>query len=193
MSKRLHLTPRQKTELIDIILARDGHYRCFYCHKRFANVSECWLEHLNDDRTDNRPDNIVFSCKSCNVKKQHDKSMRVQAREKLRVNELSKYVRDWKELQKFQVQSSEAVVINTTNCEITEQWLEDKLQGAIRFVTLKEALDAITFECKDKTGHGSQQSIRNYIDMLTSSAPKAPFEKRKLDGKWYIRRKQNPY
>jgi hypothetical protein len=84
-------------------------------------------------------------------------------------------------------------VINQSNCDITFQWLDRRLvpDREVRLkILLKEAVDAITFECKDKTGYGSQQSIRNYIDYLTSSAPKAPFEIFKLDNKRYIRRKQ---
>ena len=193
MSKRLHLTPRMKRELVDIIIARGDAYSCFYCHYDFKNIEECWLEHLDDDRTNNTPDNIVFTCRSCNVKKQHDESMRVQAREKLRVNQMMNYVRDWKELQKLQKESSEAVAINESNCNTTIEWLERRLvidSETSMTVLLKEAVDTITFECKDKTGHGSQQSIRNYIDYLTSSAPKAPFEIFKQDNKRYIRRKQ---
>ena len=193
MSKRLHLTPAQRRQLTDIIIARGDSYRCFYCHYVFENVKECWLEHLDDDRTNNTPDNIVFTCRSCNVKKQHDESMRVQAREKLRVNQMMNYVRDWKELQKLQKESSEAVAINESNCNTTIEWLERRLvidSETSMTVLLKEAVDTITFECKDKTGHGSQQSIRNYIDYLTSSAPKAPFEIFKQDNKRYIRRKQ---
>ena len=104
------------------------------------------------------------------------------------------YVRDWKELQKLQKESSEAVAINESNCNTTIKWLERRLvidSETSMTVLLKEAVDAITFECKDKTGHGSQQSIRNYIDYLTSSAPKAPFEIFKQDNKRYIRRKQH--
>jgi len=183
-----------KRELVDIIIARGDAYSCFYCHYDFKNVEECWLEHLDDDRTNNTPDNIVFTCRSCNVKKQHDESMRVQAREKLRVNQMMNYVRDWKELQKLQKESSEAVAINESNCNTTIKWLERRLvidSETSMTVLLKEAVDTITFECKDKTGHGSQQSIRNYIDYLTSSAPKAPFEIFKQDNKRYIRRKQH--
>lgn len=194
MSKRLHLTPRMKRELVDIIIARGDAYSCFYCHYDFKNVEECWLEHLDDDRTNNTPDNIVFTCRRCNVKKQHDESMRVQAREKLRVNQMMNYIRDWKELQKLQKESSEAVAINESNCNTTIKWLERRLvidSETSMTVLLKEAVDTITFECKDKTGHGSQQSIRNYIDYLTSSAPKAPFEIFKQDNKRYIRRKQH--
>ena len=194
MSKRLQLTPRMKRELVDIIIARGDAYSCFYCHYDFKNVEECWSEHLDDDRTNNTPDNIVFTCRSCNVKKQHDESMRVQAREKLRVNQMMNYVRDWKELQKLQKESSEAVAINESNCNTTIKWLERRLvidSETSMTVLLKEAVDTITFECKDKTGHGSQQSIRNYIDYLTSSAPKAPFEIFKQDNKRYIRRKQH--
>ena len=193
MSNRLHLTPNQRRELTDIILARGDSYCCFYCQYEFKNIKECWLEHLDDDRTNNTPDNIVFTCRSCNVKKQHDESLRVQAREKLRVNQMMNYVRDWKELQKLQKESSEAVAINESNCNTTIKWLERRLvidSETSMTVLLKEAVDTITFECKDKTGHGSQQSIRNYIDYLTSSAPKAPFEIFKQDNKRYIRRKQ---
>ena len=179
--------------MTDIILARGDSYRCFYCHYEFKSVQECWLEHLNDDRTDNNPDNLVFTCRKCNSKKQHDESMKVQAREKLRVNQLMNYVRDWKELQKLQTHSTEQIDINESNCNTTVQWLEERLPlGTSNTVLLKEAVDTITFECKNKTGHGSQQSIRNYIDYLTSSAPKAPFEIFKgEDGKRYIRRKQH--
>ena len=191
MSKRLHLTPNQRRQLTDIILARGDAYSCFYCNYDFKNIRECWLEHLDDDRTNNTPDNIVFTCRSCNVKKQHDESMRVQAREKLRVNQMMNYVRDWTELQKIQKESSEAVAINESNCNTTIKWLEERLPlGSSNTVLLKEAVDTITCECKYNTGHGSQQSIRNYIDYLTSSSPKAPFEIFKLDNKRYIRRKQ---
>ena len=192
MSNRLHLTPKQRRELTDIIVARGDPYCCFYCHYEFKNVKECWLEHLDDDRTHNNPDNIVFTCRRCNAKKLHNESMRVQAREKLRVNQIMKYVRDWKELQKLQKEPSEAVAINQSNCDTTVQWLEERLPlGSSNIVLVKEAVDTITFECKDKTGYGSQQSIRNYIDYLTSSAPKAPFEIFKQDNKRYIRRKQH--
>jgi hypothetical protein len=192
MSNRLHLTPKQRRELTDIIVARGDPYCCFYCHYEFKNVKECWLEHLDDDRTHNNPDNIVFTCRRCNAKKLHNESMRVQAREKLRINQMMKYVRDWKELQKLQKEPSEAVAINQSNCDTTVQWLEERLPlGSSNIVLVKEAVDTITFECKDKTGYGSQQSIRNYIDYLTSSAPKAPFEIFKQDNKRYIRRKQH--
>ena len=191
MSNRLHLTPKQRRELTDIIVARGDEYCCFYCHYEFKNVKECWLEHLDDDRTNNNPDNIVFTCRNCNVKKQHDESLRVQAREKLRVNQMMNYVRNWKELQKLQKESSEAVAINESNCNTTIKWLEERLPlGSSNTVLLKEAVDTITCECKYNTGHGSQQSIRNYIDYLTSSSPKAPFEIFKQDNKRYIRRKQ---
>ena len=192
MSNRLHLTPNQRRQLTDIIIARGDSYLCFYCHYVFENVKECWLEHLDDDRTNNTPDNIVFTCRRCNVKKTHDESMRVQAREKLRVNQMMNYVRDWKELQKLQTHSTEQIDINKSNCDITLQWLEEELPlGESNRVLLKTAVDTITFECKDRTGHGSQQSIRNYIDYLSSSAPKAPFEIFKFDHKRYIRRKQH--
>jgi hypothetical protein len=116
----------------------------------------------------------------------------MKAEEKLRHNESLEYVRDWKELQKLQKEPSEAVAINQSNCDTTVQWLEERLPlGSSNIVLVKEAVDTITFECKDKTGHGSQQSIRNYIDYLTSSAPKAPFEIFKQDNKRYIRRKQH--
>ena len=192
MSDRLHLTPKQRRELTDIILARGDPYRCFYCHYEFKNVKECWLEHLDDDRTHNNPDNIVFTCRRCNAKKQHDQVMRIKAEEKLRHNESLEYVRDWEELQKLQ-HSTEQIDINKSSCDITLQWLEERLPlGSSNRVLLKTAVDTITFECKDRTGHGSQQSVRQYIDYLTSSAPKAPFEIFKgEDNKRYIRRKQH--
>jgi len=50
---------------------------------------------------------------------------------------------------------------------ITEKHLTETFQtdGKILF---SEALDSCVFLCKKKTGHGSQQSVRNYIATLTS-------------------------
>jgi hypothetical protein len=41
-------------------------------------------------------------------------------------------------------------------------------------VEFSKALNSISYECREKTGHGSQQSVRNYINTLTSES--APFE-----------------
>ena len=84
-------------------------------------------------------------------------------------------------------QSSE-IQINVSNFEITRVWLI-KYVDIHGFVLFNEALDSISYECIEKTGHGSQQSVRNYINSLTSLA--APFELIKKDDKKIIRRKQN--
>ncbi|MBT4326387.1 MAG: hypothetical protein HOD60_05690, partial [Candidatus Nitrosopelagicus sp.] len=54
-------------------------------------------------------------------------------------------------------------------------------------VEFSKALDSISYECRNQTGHGSQQSVRNYINTLTSES--APFEiiKEYEDGKCFAK------
>ena len=112
---------------------------------------------------------MIVACQSCNIKKISDFDMQIQAKDKLKENEDGNFVREIKP--EVKMPTSE-IDINMSNSEITRQYLEEVINtdGSITF---SDALNSCAFLCKDKTGHGSQQAIRNYIQMLTSSV--APF------------------
>ena len=167
MSK--HLTPKMKADWLDIVILRDEGRRCWYC-KVSLSLSEIVWEHLNCNRQDNRIDNLVLACITCNNKKPHDFDMQISAMDKLHENENRMYMRE--KIQGKNNQSSE-IEINVSNFEIAKLWLIKEIDTHV-LVEFSKALNSISYECREKTGHGSQQSVRNYINTLTSES--APFE-----------------
>ncbi len=168
-------------EWLDVIIMRDGKYACWYCSKDFLSLSDFVFEHLNCDRTDNRVDNLVLACPTCNNKKPHDIDMQLLASEKLHENEKLMYMRESNHRKTDRIQSSE-ISINVSNFEIAKLYLIKNVP-----IAFNEALNSISYLCREKTGHGSQQSVYKYINTLTSKV--APFEIVKENGKKMIRRK----
>jgi len=185
MSK--HLTPKQKADWLDLIIIRDGKFACFYCKQEFLSLSDYLYDHLNNNRKDNRIDNVVLACRKCNNTKPHVAEMQVIAMDKLQENEISNYMRE-KNLSRTAKKEDTEIQISTQNYEISKLWLIKEIDTR-EYILFSEALDCISFECREKTGHGSQQSVRQYVNTLTSKA--APFEIVKNDkGKKIIRRKK---
>jgi hypothetical protein len=155
-----------KMMLLPFLIQRDGGLQCYYC-KIKLRLNEIIFEHLNNNRLDNREENLVISCQSCNVKKKHHADMQITAKEKLIINENGNYLSE-----RITVYSSESntasteIIINLTNFEITEKYLTEIIQtdGNVLYT---DALNSCVYLCKKKTRHGSQQSIRNYISTLT--------------------------
>lgn len=174
------LTPSLKRKMFDPIVLRDGGQFCFYC-KIFLSLSAIIWEHLDDNRRHNVIDNLVFACRRCNNRKPHDIDMQLLAQQKYKDNIKRNYVREI--ISDKNKQSSE-IEIGATNSDIAELFLHKN--NPIEYT---EALNSITYECKKKTGYGSQQSVRNYIAALCSI--KAPFEIYKADNVKTIRRKRN--
>lgn len=159
------LTVRMKRIWFEPIILRDGGQLCFYC-KISLSLSEIIWEHLDDNRKHNVIDNLVFACRTCNNKKPHDIDMQLIAQEKLRDNLKRNYMR---EIINTKNKQTSEIEISVSNFEIAEIFLHKNVP-----IEFTEALNSITYECKKKTGYGSQQSVRNYIDSLCSST--APFE-----------------
>ena len=100
-----------KRDWLDVIIKRDGGQVCFYC-KISLSLSEIIWEHLDDNRTHNVIDNLVFACRRCNNKKPHDIDMQIIAQEKLQENIKSNYMREI--INSKNKQTSE-IEIGTTN------------------------------------------------------------------------------
>lgn len=155
-----------KMELLPFLIQRDGGQQCFYC-KRKLRLNEIKYEHLNNIRPDCRPENLVLSCQSCNVRKKFDADLQIIAKEKLVQNENGNYLSE-----RISVESSETntpsaeIDINITNYEITEKYLTEIIHTDGN-VLYSDALNSCVYLCKKQTKHGSQQSMRNYISALT--------------------------
>lgn len=169
------LTQNDKIKVFEQLVERDGGFRCFYCKKSFDEKTSI-LEHLNNNRNDNRLDNLVLSCQSCNIKKIDVTTLQDLAYEKLEMNENKIFVRE-KDLKKIASEKSQEgskeIDINIKNSDITKKFISDRVDLG-GFVEFKDALDSCVYFCKTITGHGSHQSVRNYIAALTSSV--SPFE-----------------
>ena len=162
-----HLSISLKQKYLPLIIKRDGE-NCLYCGKKLNHRTHIF-EHLNNNRNYNELENIVLACQSCNNKKQHDSEMQILALEKLKVNEKSNFMRE-RNLE-GEINSHEAsteIEINVSNFDITEQYITDIVDcdGCVAFT---DALNSCVALCKEKTGHGSHQSVRNYILALTST------------------------
>jgi len=157
-----------KMELLPFLIERDGGCCCFYCQRKLG-ITEVIFEHLNCNRTDNRPENIVISCQSCNVKKITSPDLQIIAKDKLKQNENGNFLSERNFIEDTGSQNvSTEININVSNYDITRKYITEVIQtdGSI---LKSDALNSCVYLCKEKTGHGSQQSVRNYIDTLTSS------------------------
>ena len=168
------LTAAQKRQLLTYLVERDG-YHCFYCKKGFKSVRDPIIEHLNDDETDNREDNLVLAHQSCNILKytQKDKKYFNMAELKLEDNEKHLYVRESFLKKNSKDEASTEITISKKCFDITEKYVTDNVL-ANSWVVYKETMHSIVYLCKKKIGYGSEQQIRSHI--LTLTSPVAPFE-----------------
>jgi len=168
------LTATQKRQLLTYLVERDG-YHCFYCKKGFKSVRDPIIEHLNDDETDDREDNVVLAHQSCNILKytQKDKKYFNMAELKLEDNEKHLYVRESFLKKNSKDEASTEITISKKCFDITEKYVTDNVL-ANGWVVYKETMHSIVYLCKKKIGYGSEQQIRSHILTLTSHV--APFE-----------------
>lgn len=164
MTKQLSYKQRHTWFLF--LLQRDGGFVCFYCGMSL-DISAFVYDHLNNDRSDNRPQNLVFACTSCNNKKPYDLDMQCKAIEKLKLNEETNFVVERESEDTAYQEVSVEIDINVSNSQITEQYITESI-ATNGYIEFSDALNSSVFLCKSKTGHGSQQSVRNYISYLTS-------------------------
>ena len=168
------LTAAQKHKMFKYLVDRDG-YLCFYCKKKFKSVRDPIYEHLNDDETDDREDNLVLAHQSCNILKytQKDKKYFNMAELKLEDNEKHLYVRESFLKKNSKDEASTEITISKKCFDITEKYVTDNVL-ANGWVAYKETMHSIVYLCKKKIGYGSEQQIRSHI--LTLTSPVAPFE-----------------
>ncbi len=170
------LTGKMKVKFFQIISQRDGGFKCFYCSKNLLNTH--WVyEHLDDNPMHSTVENIVLACQSCNVKKKNDFDMQFLALEKKKQNEGSNFVC---ERENERTTFSNEIEINKQNFDLTQQYLTEIIEtdGSLEY---KDAVNSVAMLCKKKTGHGSTQSVREYLNMLASR--EGPFEIVKNDEK----------
>lgn len=141
--------------------------KCLYCKEPFEQLEDAIFEHLNNNRLDNRLENLALSHQSCNIKKATYLDYQIIANEQLRKNE-DQVLSERKNIEdRTPSDASTEIQINQSNYSIVKQFLEERINtdGSIEY---SEALNSAVYKCKSLTEHGSHQSIRGYIATLTS-------------------------
>ena len=141
--------------------------KCLYCKEPFEQLEDAIFEHLNNNRSDNRLENLALSHQSCNIKKATYLDYQIIANEQLRKNE-DQVLSERKNIEdRTPSDASTEIQINQVNYSIVEQFIAERvnIDGRIEY---SDALYGSVYKCKSLTGHGSTQSIRGYIGTLTS-------------------------
>ena len=195
------LTMNQKAKWTPLIRERDYEGReetCFYCEQRFIK-SKKWQkvwDHLNNNESDNRPENLVFAHFYCNEKKRFDGEYQILAHEKLKENEklglesLGGGGENDSADRDVSMQPNEQIDANKESTKEAELYLIERLlpqngkPPVDDELDFNDCADAIAFRCYKRYGHGSQNTVTRILKMLTSE--EAPFAREKRSGRMKI-------
>jgi len=164
-----HLTSKMKHDWFNLINERDRGFYCFYC-KKTLSLTHFVHDHLNDNRKDNRIENIVHACSTCNNKKKYDFDMQLLAKQKLEESEIGNSMR---EKISSKPREMKELDVSIENYEIAEEFITKEID-VNGHILVKEAKSSIAYVCRKTNGTGSPQAVTNYISTLTSKV--APFE-----------------
>jgi hypothetical protein len=181
------LTKALKEKYLPILIERDGGFKCFYC-KQELSIKKLAYDHLNNNRTDNRHENLVLTHQSCNIKKITNTDYQIMALEKLKQNEEEFSVCERKKL-KTDFDSTSEIGINMGTYELVETYLNNEVTtgGYIKF---EDALYSIVYITKQKTGHGSEPAVRRHLKTLTSPVAPYTIERNDANEKIIVKRKK---
>lgn len=157
-----NMTQLLKLKLLPLLIKLQNGFNCYQCGKALHG-DDYVFEHLNDNRFDNRPENIALCCQSCNIKKISNMDMKIKAQELLKSNEERGITPN--EDTSHESKSNE-IEINRTLRPFCKQYLTERVltDGKISY---KDALLELTYLSQEKFGCGSETTIRKYLAELT--------------------------
>jgi len=179
------LTDTEKILKKDLLIQRDG-LNCLYCPDKI-DPNNCDIDHMNNQPLQNELWNLHLTHHKCNCDKRKNTDLQILANEKIRLNQSQIFVPKLED--NTPQEASTEIQININSSKIAERYITEEIQ-INGFALFDDSINCITFLCKKNTGHGSNQSSRNYIKTLTCSI--APFMITKNDeGKKVIVRREN--
>jgi len=162
------LTENQKIGKSEYLIQRDGNRCVFVNHE--LDPKDCEIEHLDNNPSNNENWNLALTCHKHNCEKKDNSDFQIIAQEKIKQNKSQIFIQKLEDHSPRE--ASTEIQININSRQIAEQFITERVQ-ADGHTDYDDALNSITFKCQKQTGHGSQQSTRNYIASLTCSI--APF------------------
>jgi len=176
-----------KVEKLPRIIERDGDV-CLYCPEPFSEINPAEFDHLNNDSSDNRDENLVQCHHACNIRKKFSPEMQFIAKEKLKQNERAISASE-KASAILKIEHPEGLTssqqISQACRPIAKEWLYNHINEEGQ-VTLSEAVGAIVDACQKRIGWGSQAAIYNHINAWCNRYT-GEFTKTKEAGKNVIR------
>lgn len=193
------LSSHMKKSMSPQIDARDG-IDCFYCEKGFQhklmnliqmskNDNPKEFDHLNNDETDNRFENLVHGHRLCNQRKKLGfREWEIKAKRKLKDNERSANIPT-----SHANTDKETATETDTNSIFSEimlkelaYYLQPQKNGEARKTEIpkKEFLDYVAGKGYKQVGHASQNSMGRILDMFCTS--EFPYIKEKNENKQYV-------
>lgn len=164
----------------------------------FTPEVEKWcreFDHLNNDETDNRPENLVLAHRECNNRKKTKLEWQLRAMDKLKENERSGALGEGERKNLMYAGSGEGtnqeIDLNQAFNEIVYEYLGEMLfphngrPPMNNGINYTETLNALTSRCRKKTGHGAQTTLRRIVDSYCSTED--DFEKFISGGRKLIR------
>ncbi len=160
---------------------------CIFCGGRFVNSDSKWCiewEHLSNDSDCHEEWNLAWAHAICNEKKKNDFDMQDFAYNLVKKNK--KWFSESMGERKIKppIDEQTEIDLNVAHTEITEQFLTEKLPDMNKRYLFSDAINCIVLRCKKQTGHGSSQSVRNYLNYLSCS--EGDYDIKKIEGKNYI-------
>jgi len=189
--KQLHrrrLSYPMKQKRAPLIWERDGE-NCYLCELGFSATNPPEYDHLNNDIYDNRVENLGFVHRKCNLDKRNNTDLQLKADAKLLQNEKWLSAREKAHGKCSRVEHPEGLTssqeISYTNKPIVKEWLYQHVLEEGQ-VTLSEAICGIVNMLEKRTGTGSEQAVRRYINGWCTVYG-GEFTKTKQDGKYVIK------
>ncbi|MBL4817972.1 MAG: hypothetical protein JKY15_01895 [Deltaproteobacteria bacterium] len=164
---------------------------CCFCEQRFLPGHTLWKEtweHLDNDGKNHALWNLAKVHWKCNEDKNKDFDLQILARELIKKNQAWEETFDFESLRARErtndTQEHKEIDLNRAHYEITENFLTEKITEKKPRYLLSDGVSCIVLRCKKKTGSGSTQSVRNYLNVLSCTEGK--YEIDKIEGKNYI-------
>lgn len=170
---------------------------CCFCEQRFIPEHTLWRktwEHLDNDKENESLWNLAWAHWHCNEKKKNDFDLQIQAREIIKKNQ------EWEEQFSFEsaregerenttdTYEQTEIDLNKAHFELAQNFLTEKITNKSPRFLVSDAVSCIVLRCKKQTGHGSSQSVRNYINVLACS--EGSYQIEKIEGKSFVQRRR---
>jgi len=191
------LTQNIKAKTHPLIMKRDYEGRepyCLFCGDRFVagdtKHRKTW-DHLDNNAENQQPWNLCYVHWICNEHKKNNFDLQFIAQEIIERNKKWHEQNDFEFLRarekKADTNEQTEIDLNVAHYEIAENFLTEKITNENSRIIFSEAINSITLRAKKQTGHGSVQSVRNYLNVLTSL--EGDYKVEKIEGKRYIVRR----